>query len=234
MDGKIKHMVAASHQIPARNALDKIGLILQKGKNLLPETGFSHLQHQKNHEHYQRQRVSKYKFFTISHPSLAGIVFLWHDLTVPTGVSPLFRTKAIAAFATIACVSFAQQGSAGNAEFMAARPTLMVLPLAAVAPVALIASATADVAVFDYDSPARQIIFPEMEEQISNGAYTLRIPVPVAKPNRATVRTNREFRPAKPRVVAQVVRAKAESRRLTTVASIRFTGPMQPIIGAFR
>jgi len=110
----------------------------------------------------------------------------------------------------------------------------MVLPLAAVAPVALIASATADVAVFDYDSPARQIIFPEMEEQISNGAYTLRIPVPVAKPNRATVRTNREFRPAKPRVVAQVVRAKAESRRLTTVASIRFTGPMQPIIGAFR
>lgn len=154
---------------------------------------------------------------------------------VPTGVCPLFRTKAIAVFATIACVCAAQQGAAGNAEFFAARPTLMVLPLVAIAPVAIIASATAEAAVSDYDSPARQIIFPGFEEQLLVEPAKLRVPVPAVKPSRGAIRANREFRStARPRVVAQVIRAKAEPRRIASASVFRFTGPMQPIIGAFR
>jgi hypothetical protein len=149
----------------------------------------------------------------------------------------LFRSKAIAAFATVACVFTAQQGSAGNAEFIAARPTLMVLPMVALAPVVVAASATGEAAVFDYDSPARQIVFPVLEEQMLRNGIGARVPVPSAKPNRAVVRTNREFRAPKIRPTAQVarvIRAKAEPKRFVAVSSLGLTNPMQPIIGAFR
>ena len=149
----------------------------------------------------------------------------------------MFRTKAIAAFATIACVCVAQQGTAGNAEFILARPTLMVLPLAAIAPVAVAASATAEATIFDYDSPARQIVFPVLEEQMLKGEYGLNVPTPSVKPDRNSVRNvSRAFgsRADKPKAIAQILRAKAEPRRIASVNVIRFTGTMQPIIGAFR
>jgi hypothetical protein len=143
----------------------------------------------------------------------------------------LFRSKAIAAFATVACVFTAQQGSAGNAEFIAARPSLMVLPVAAIAPVAIAASATAETAVFDYESPARQIVFPGMEEQMLDNSVDVRVPVPAFKPSRAAIRSNGEARPAK---VRPVVRVKAEPKRIVAASAFRLTNPMQPIIGAFR
>lgn len=147
----------------------------------------------------------------------------------------MFRTKAIAFFATIACVCSVQQGSAGNSEFIAARPTLMVLPLAAIVPAAIAASATAEATVFDYESPARQIIFPGLEEQVLEGTLKLRVPVPAVKPTRSAFRVNRELKSAaRPRVVAQVIRAKAEPRRVASVSVVRFSGTLQPIIGAFR
>jgi hypothetical protein len=146
----------------------------------------------------------------------------------------LFRRKAIAALATVACVFAAQQGSAGNAEFLLARPTLMVLPLAAIAPVAVAASANAQGAVFDYQSPARQIVFPGLEEQIVENTFSVRIPIPTFRPDRAKIRANREIRPSKPRQLAQAVRVRSESRRVLAISAVRFSGTMQPIIGAFR
>jgi hypothetical protein len=146
----------------------------------------------------------------------------------------LFNAKAIAAFATIACVFSAQQGTAGNAEFIAARPTLMLIPMAAIAPVAISASASAEAAIHDYDSPARQIVFPGLEEQILENALEMRIPVPTSKPVRSLTNTIRDVRPAKVRSQPQVVRIKAEQKRIVTASAVGLTTPMQPIIGAFR
>ena len=174
------------------------------------------------------------RIFTVLADPLAENAILCHLGSVPIGVSPLFRNKAIAAFATIACVFSAQQGTAGNAEFILARPTLMVLPLAAIAPVAVAASATAEAAVFDYDSPSRQIVFPVLEEQMLKGEYGLNVPTPSFKPDRNSVRPNVAPRSDKPRSVAQNFRNKAEPKRVASVSVIRFTGAMQPIIGAFR
>ena len=163
------------------------------------------------------------RIFTVLAAPLAENAILCHLGSVPIGVSPLFRNKAIAAFAT-----------AGNAEFILARPTLMVLPLAAIAPVAVAASATAEAAVFDYDSPSRQIVFPVLEEQMLKGEYGLNVPTPSFKPDRNSVRQNVAPRSDKPRSVAQNFRNKAEPKRVASVSVIRFTGAMQPIIGAFR
>ena len=110
----------------------------------------------------------------------------------------------------------------------------MVLPLAAIAPVAVAASATAEAAVFDYDSPSRQIVFPVLEEQMLKGEYGLNVPTPSFKPDRNSVRQNVAPRSDKPRSVAQNFRNKAEPKRVASVSVIRFTGAMQPIIGAFR
>jgi hypothetical protein len=165
---------------------------------------------------------------------LAENAILCHLGSVPIGVSPLFRNKAIAAFATIACVFVAQQGTAGNAEYILARPTLMVLPMAAIAPVAVMASATAEAAVFDYDSPARQIVFPVLEEQMLKNEYGLSVPLPTFKPTRNTARVNPAIRSETRRGTGQLVRAKAEPKRIASASVIRFTGVMQPIIGAFR
>lgn len=159
---------------------------------------------------------------------------MWQFKAVFFRGSPLFRSKAIAAFATIACVFTAQQGSAGNAEFISGSPTLMMLPLAALAPVAVAASATAEAAVFDYDSPARQIIFPGMEDQFLGNAAGVRVPVPSVKPNKPAFRANGEFRTSKNRSSGQVIRVKAESKRITAANAIRLSNLMQPIIGAFR
>lgn len=146
----------------------------------------------------------------------------------------MFNNKAIAAFATIACVLSAQQGTAGNAEFIAARPTLMLIPMAAIAPMAISASASAEAAIHDYDSPARQIVFPGMEEQILENALELRVPVPTAKPVRSLTTTVRDAKPIKVRSQPQVVRIKAEQKRIVTASAVGLTTPMQPIIGAFR
>lgn len=114
----------------------------------------------------------------------------------------------------------------------------MVLPLAAIAPVAIAASATAEAAVFDYDSPARQIVFPVLEEQMLKGEYGIGVPVPSFKPDRNParnpVRANLGLRSDRQKTFAQAVRVKSEPRRVASASVIRFTGAMQPIIGAFR